>query len=61
MTLLNILWIWFVLMACLFVGLLLSGFFSYYVGFAWWILAGFGIYRWRLWAKSKLANREGPD
>ena len=58
MTFLNLLWIWFLLMVCLFVGLVLIAALDLWAGLLWWALAGFGLFRWRQWARKKLQSRE---
>ena len=58
MTFFNLLWIWFLLMVGLVVGLVLWATLGLWTGALWWSLAGFGLFRWRQWARKELHARE---
>ncbi len=57
-TLFNLLWIWFLLMVWMIAGLILVAALGLRVGLLWWGLAGFGLFRWRQWARKELHARK---
>jgi hypothetical protein len=58
MTFLQLMSVWALLSIWLIVGLVIGALSSFLMGAVWWLGAGYGLWRWRKWARAHLSKRQ---